>query len=461
MRVLVVALEFFPILKVGGIADALAALTSELVVLGHDVTVVLPRVSGAPSEVRLASGVRVLCLDVPGFSLEDLYGDDFSESPDAALRHGYFAHAVMQELLTAARSKEPYDVVSVHDWPAAVVPFLVRRAHRELPTLRSVLTIHNVGFQGVFPSEAIRHFGLPPFEAERGPLAHVTPGRINLLKAGVECADAVTTVSPTHALELVAHGGAAGLETTLARRSRAVVGILNGIDMRVWNPATDGALVRPFDANALVAKRANKDALRAELGIPESAARPLVAHVGRIFHEKGSDLLAAAIAGIAALGADIVVAGTGDPSIMKALHDRAWDAGATVRVLGFVPEDLVHRILAAADIVVVPSRIEPCGLVQMYAQRYGALPVARRTGGLTDTIVDFDHVPGEGTGFLFDEASSSALLGAVGRALGRFDGPSWPGLQKRAMGLDRSWARSATAYDRLFRELTPHTRESM
>ncbi len=464
LNVLFVSLELFPWVKVGGIADAVAALTHALASRGHRLTVAVPRREGVSYEMKDASSVAIVPLDIEGYASGDLYGHDVMETSKESLRHAALARAVMDLISERARSGAPFDIVHVHDWPLAMIPYLLREKRMEIsPTTRSVLTIHNVAFQGVMPPEAVLHFGLDPAIHLRDDrlLFH---GRASMLKAGVVAADALTTVSPTYARDLLTPEHGQLLDDILrTRRERGspVHGILNGIDTDVWNPKTDAAIATRYDVDgeppsALervhAAKASCKNALFTELGVEGQAERPLFAYVGRLFYEKGADILAASLDGIATRGANVVVVGTGDATTVDAITRAAAGVsttGAAVKVLGWVAEERVHRVFAAADALLVPSRIEPCGLVQMYAQRYGTLPIARRTGGLIDTILDLDERPGEGHGLLFDGESKEALLAAVDRWLGRSQ-TNRLAAAVRAMRLVRDWSRPASEYERVY-----------
>lgn len=462
LNILFVSLEVFPWVKVGGIADAVAALTHALASRGHRLTVAAPRREGVSYETRDASSVAIVPLDIEGYRSGDLYGHDVMESSEESLRHAALARAVMELIAERAGSGAPFDIVHVHDWPLAMIPYLLREKRMEIsPTTRSVLTIHNVAFQGIMPPEAVMHFGLDPAVHLRDDrlLFH---GRASMLKAGVVAADALTTVSPTYARDLLTPEHGQLLDDILrARRERGspIHGILNGIDVEVWNPKTDVAIAARYDADGelalervRVAKATCKSALLTELGLEGQAERPLLAYVGRLFYEKGADILAASLDGLAARGANVVVVGTGDAASVDAITRAAANAsttGATVKVLGWVSEESVHRIFAGADALLVPSRIEPCGLVQMYAQRYGTLPIARRTGGLIDTIVDLDERPSEGQGLLFDGETKEALLAAVDRWLGRAQTDRLAAAV-RAMRLVRDWSRPAAEYERAY-----------
>lgn len=480
MEITFVTTELAPFVKVGGLADVSAALPKALRSLGHAVTIVMPRFPALEQQGlllarrltplkfalgertfeatvldgRLASQVDLVVVDVPGlFDRPGVYGEDYA---DNALRFAALSRAAAELVRQRAAGGRPVDVVHCNDWPTALVPTYLRALAAEAPSLaeaRTVLTIHNVGHQGVFPREALPTLGLgwELFTVEKSEFY----GGINLLKQGIVTADAVTTVSPTYAREIQTPEHGARLDGVLRAHGDALLGILNGIDYAVWNPATDPGLVARYDAEDFTNKARCKGALQKELGLPLDAAAPLVACVGRMVQQKGTDLLAAALPRILrATDAQVVVAGDGEESLVQAVEAAVGKSRGRAAFARAASESLVHRIFAGADLVLLPSRYEPCGLVQMYAQRYGALPVAHATGGLVDTIVDADAKLETGTGFLFGEPTADALIGAVERAIAARALPRWPSLVRRAMRLDRSWDRPARRYEQLYRSLS-------
>jgi starch synthase len=316
-----------------------------------------------------------------------------------------------------------------------------------------VLTIHNIAHQGIFAKEMLTSLGLG-WDAF-GIDGIEFYGGLNVLKQGILSADAVTTVSATYAREIQTPEQGHKLDGVLRDRASALIGILNGVDYGVWNPATDPSLVARYDAEDTSNKARCRGALQKEVGLPLDSAAPLVVSIGRLVHQKGTDLLAAALPKLLrATDAQVAIAGDGDASLVKKIEDAVAKSHGRAVFLRAASEVIVHRMLAAADFAVVPSRYEPCGLVQMYAQRYGALPVARATGGLVDTIVDCDAKLETGTGFLFEEETSDALLGAIERGIAARTSPRFPVLVRRVMRLDRGWERPARQYEQLFRSLT-------
>jgi len=473
MDILFVTTELAPFVKVGGLADVAAALPKALRALGHKVTLVLPRfpafeqggllvarrltpiratLGGIAYDItvfdgRLASQVDIVLVDAPGmYDRNGIYGERGEDYPDNALRFALLSYAAAEIARQRAAGGAPFDVIHCHDWPAALVPTYLEG----VTGTKSVLTIHNMAHQGVFGREQVAAIGLDA--------RHFTPttgeffGKLNFLKLGLVNADVVTTVSPTYARELASETGGAGLDGVVRARKAPIAGILNGIDYAVWNPATDATLATRYDAQDIAPRVRCKGALQRELGLAIEPSAPLVVSIGRMVHQKGTDLVAAAIpALLRATDAQIAIAGDGDPDMVSKIEAAVAKSDGRAVFSRNAPEAIVHRMLSAADVVLVPSRFEPCGLVQQYAQRYGALPVVRATGGLVDTVVDCDAKLETGTGFLFEEESAHSLVAAIERALAARALPQWPALIRRVMRLDRSWDGPARRYEALMK----------
>jgi starch synthase len=482
MDILFVAPELAPMVKVGGLADVVAALAKALRLLGHRVTIALPRYPGVEggglmlarrltpvvlpadpalgvpaAEVtlydgRLGSGVDLLVLDAVGwFDRPGIYGEAGVDYTDNDHRFGLFCRAVAEVVRQRDAAGAPFDIVHAHDWPAALVPYLLKEAPdgRGLTRTRTVLTIHNLAHQGLFPGESIAHAGLGPehFTVDRLEFY----GKASFLKAGILAADQITTVSTTYAREILGPELGERLDGVLRTREKDLTGIINGIDYAVYNPMTDPALVARYDADDPSNKGRCKASLLQELGLEIRPERPLLVSIGRVVPQKGSDLLAAALPKLLKADVAVAIAGAGDPALVSKLQAAVAKHPERAVYLGAAPEPIVHRLLAAADAVVIPSRYEPCGLVQLYAQRYGALPVACRTGGLSDTIVDCDAALETGSGFLFDKPTVPALVGGVQRALAAMTSPRWGALRRRVMRLDVGWDRPARRYASVYR----------
>jgi len=478
MEIAFVTTELAPFVKVGGLADVSAALPKALRTLGHSVTTIVPRFPELEAhglllarrltplrftlgerafeatvlDGRLASQVDLVVVDVPGlFDRGGVYGAHGQDYADNALRFAAFSRAVAELLRQRLAGGRSLDVVHCHDWATALVPTYLRGSAEDLPAAtRTVLTIHNIAHQGIFPKETLPTIGLG-WDAFRVDGIEFY-GRINFLKQGINSADALTTVSPTYACEIQTPEHGAGLDGALRARRNPLVGITNGVDYAVWNPATDPALVARYDAEDFTNKVRSKGALQKELGLPVDTDVALLGFIGRFVDQKGVDLVVDALPKLLrGTDAQLVVAGDGDPSIVARIEAAVAKAADRVVLARAASEPLAHRIFAAADVMIVPSRHEPCGLVQMYAQRYGAPPVARATGGLVDTIVDCDAKLETGTGFLFSDATVDALLGGIERALAARGLARWPALVRRVMRLDRGWDGAARRYDHVYR----------
>ena len=462
MRILFVTPECAPLTKTGGLGDVSAALPAALRALGHEVRVLLPgyaavlaalpqAVELAPLELlgaqaRLLEAGDFLVLDCPPLYRRDggpYQNADGADWPDNPQRFGLLSRAAA--LLSGAASPLEWrpQVLHCNDWPCGLAPVYLSF---EKARAAAVMTVHNLAFQGVFDASWMRPLALPAatFSIEGVEFY----GRLSFLKGGLAYADAITTVSPTYAREIQTEELGCGLDGLLRARRDALSGIANGIDAETWDPQRDPHLPQPYGRWTLERKSASKEALQRRLGLALDAARPLLGTVCRFTGQKGIDLIAEAAEQLVALPAQLAVLGTGEPRYereLRALAER--HAGAFGLAVGF-DEALAHLVEAGADLFLMPSRFEPCGLNQMYSQRYGTLPVARATGGLVDTVSD-----GE-TGFLFARPQSGELLAAVRRALeARRDERRWREMQRRAMERDFSWAAPARQYAALYSRL--------
>jgi starch synthase len=463
-RVLFAAPECAPLTKTGGLGDVAGALPAALRSLGVDVRVLLPRYENPNLnekeiaratllgrkvrilESKLPSGVPLYLLDCPELYVRNggPYQTDQGEDwPDNALRFGVLSRAAA--LLGGAASPFSWrpDVVHCNDWPTALAPLYLER---EADAAASLLTVHNLAFQGLFEPAVLAGLELRPGDFSLHRLEFY--GRLSFLKGGLACADAVTTVSPTYAAEIQTEAQGCGLDGLLRERRADLSGILNGIDTAIWDPAGDPLIAANYDAGALDAKRANKAALQRRMELREDADVPLLGMVGRLTHQKGIDLVLAAARDLAGLPAQLVILGKGERAHEHALAALAARHPGEVAVAAGFNEALAHLIEAGADLFLMPSRFEPCGLNQMYSQRYGTPPVAHATGGLADTIAD-----GE-TGFLFDRPERGALIEAVRRALAvRREPRRWRAVQRAGMARDFSWAEPARRYADLYLRL--------
>jgi starch synthase len=471
MKILMVCSEFAPWAKTGGLADAVAGLSDALCASGHDVRVLLPQYShlqashgtrhtldgfGPTGRFRLseieperptehAGRPRVLVLDLGEWTADGVYTGD---ARDAVRFLRLCAAAVAW---SAADGWRP-DVIHCHDWHAAMVPIFQRLEPRS--TAPTVLTLHNVGYQGVFADAALDDYGFASLGAAL-PADARAGGATNFLRAGLRAADQVTTVSPTYAVEIRRPEFGMGLEDVLNGRGTEVIGILNGVDYGLWSPDRDPFLSRRYDATDLAPKRLIKQELLARLRLSLDLDAPLIGVVSRLVEQKGIDLLALVLPTLLAeTRASFALLGNGEAQIAAELRRLADTHPDRVSFSDGYDEALAHAIFAGCDLTVVPSRYEPCGLTQMYALRYGTIPVVRATGGLADTIQHFDAATGLGNGSVFRDADPQGILWGVRTALGWFDDrTAWSQLIRNAMAADFSWPKQVPHYEELYRSL--------
>lgn len=477
-----VASEARPFATSGGLSEVMAALPHALGKLGHRVTIILPKYrqvalgSGQTAEVEttLALGaaathevtyyrqpvsdrVAAVFVDVPElFDRDGLYGSAGGDYVDNGLRFALFSRAALEYLRLRG---ERASVIHAHDWQSGLVPAYQKMLFSSDPVVGGVgvvFTIHNLAFQGLFPTATIAQVGLP------GEVLHVQAmefwGQVSYLKAGINFSERITTVSPGYAREIMTPAFGCGFDGVLGRRAGDFSGILNGIDRSRWDPAADPYLPAPYTADDLAGKAAAKRALLEQAGLERSAkafARPLIGMVSRLTDQKGFDLIAAAADRLMALDAAWVLLGSGEwryEEMWRSLAARHPDRVATV--IGY-DERLEHLIQAGADALLMPSRFEPCGLNQLNSQRYGTLPIVRATGGLDDTVVDAGPAGRRSTGFKFVEYTADGLVGAVVRALAAFATPKrWHRMQANAMRQDYSWDISAREYVKVYSALS-------
>jgi len=481
LSVLFATAECAPLVKTGGLADVSAALPAALRRLGIDARVLLPGYRGVlerarvdtrrgpliealpecgPArlvEGRLPSGVPTLIVehralyDRPGGPYQGESGADW---PDNALRFGLLSKVAA----TLAGPSSPIvwrpRVLHCNDWQTGLAPAYLGFAPQS-ERCAVMFTIHNLAYQGSWPREWVARLGLP--ESSYAPDGLEFHGRMSFLKAGLYYADAITTVSPSYAREIQTDALGCGMDGLLRWRSGALTGILNGIDMEQWNPASDRLIARRYDASTLGAKAENKRSLQAAMGLAAEPDTPLFGTVSRLVLQKGLDLVADVADGIDQIGAQLVVLGTGDAELERRFIDLASRHRGRIAVrIGF-DEALAHAIEAGADAFLMPSRFEPCGMNQMYSQRYGTPPVVRATGGLADAVVDCNEATlaaGTATGFVFDEPSAGALRDAIERAMDAHGRPEvWRALQRNGMRRDFGWDRAAREYAGIYRRL--------
>jgi len=481
LKVLFLSPEAVPFAKTGGLADVAGALPNALVRLGVDVDLMLPfyrvvREGGFEPrlllrDLKVPLGNSELAAQVLGAKTEaglpvylieredlydrpNLYGNPMGDYYDNLERFTFFSHAALRTVETL--SVKP-DVIHCHDWQTGLVPALLRGPYRDSPFLgatATIFTIHNLGYPGLFPSEKLSVTGLSGEEFFH-PEGLEYYGKISLLKAGIVYSDAITTVSPTYSKEIQTPEYGMGMEGILQYRRASLHGILNGVDYQLWDPARDPHISAPYSLGKIAGKQACKESLIREMTLdPLLAKRPLLGMISRLDAQKGLDLLVKVLDDILALDVGLVVLGSGDERIQGAIQEAAQRRPGRVGLTIGFDEPLAHRIMAGADAFLIPSRYEPCGLTQMYALKYGTVPVVRATGGLDDTIVPFDHKTGEGNGFKFSAYEPKAFLEAIRKAVDIFQDPkAWKRLMANGMKADFSWDQSARRYMELYRSV--------
>lgn len=489
LNIVMAASEAVPYVKTGGLADVAGALPVELAKLGHTVTLIVPRYRGFQTvgrslrelgtiRVKTAKGavdamleedlipvagrgqsVRVVAVRYdPYFDRAGLYQDSDGDFSDNLARFAFFSHAIVEVLAFLGSSRrEPISVLHLHDWQTALAAVYLKTTERDRAILRDVrtlLTLHNVGYQGIFPGPQFSETGLP--SGLFTPAGLEFYGSVNLLKGGILFADKVSTVSPTYAKEILTPDGGFGLEGVFAGRREAVVGIINGIDVGSWDPQTDSHLAATYSRADLSGKVVCKKALQLELGLPNRDV-PLIGIIGRLTSQKGFDLLAEIIPELMAVGVQIAILGTGDRILEDQFQSAKERYPQQVGLSLKFDEGQAHRIEAGSDMLVMPSRYEPCGLTQLYSLRYGTIPIVRKTGGLADTVIPYrpsTALAGRATGFQFSEVSSDSLLATILLALKIYaDREVWMSIQQAGMGVDCSWGRSAKLYVETYRML--------
>lgn len=476
MKILLASSEVHPFSKTGGLADMVGALGKALATAGHEVTIVTPlyrgirgrftelrptdlrvdvplgdtRVQAEVLELRLGKHLTVYFVDQPGyFDRLALYGENNTDYPDNAQRFIFLSKAVVQ-LARQLPGGQP-DVVHLHDWQVGLVPALLQwEGHRTGWTPpRSVLTIHNLAYQGGFAASAFALTNLPP--------DYFTPAgvefykNVNCLKAAIVFADFLTTVSPRYAREICTEAYGCGLDPVIRARQDKLVGILNGVDYDEWNTHRNLHLRHPYSFRKLAGKAATKHDLQRELGLPMRADVPLFATVTRLADQKGVDILLAALEEMLATEMQFVILGSGDPALQRGYQTlaRRYPTKAIARI-GY-DHALSHRIEAGCDFFLMPSRFEPCGLNQMYSLRYGAIPIVRRTGGLDDSVVDLTEDDQLADGIKFTEFTSRALATAIRKAHVLYRTPElFAQMRKNAMTADFSWGRTTDEYTKVY-----------
>jgi starch synthase len=478
MKIVHVASELFPYMKTGGLADAVGALTTTFADRGHEVSAFLPGYRDALSHpaaagaerkfrVKIEMGDQYLSGDVLAFSPQKNltvylicrdeyfdrkrpYGNGERDYEDNADRFIFFCKAVVEAMRVAELGA---DIVHGHDWQAALLPLLLREAERRFGVtlaMKTVFTIHNIAYQGLFSAACFARTNLPDELFSMDGLEYY--GQVNFLKGGILFADRLTTVSPRYAKEIQTPEFGCGLEGVIQTRVEDLSGLLNGVDTAIWNPATDSLIPARYSAANLSGKRDCRRGLLVQSGLDPAYAGPVFTMICRLTEQKGVDLVLANSDFFREGDCRLVVLGAGDKRMEQQLHKLAADAPKKVYVCAKLDESMSHLIEAGGDFFVMPSLFEPCGLNQMYSQVYGTVPIVSRVGGLVDTVTDADQDPAGGTGLMCNP-NAAGLRDALERALRLFaDKSRYGAVQQRGMARDFGWKTSAAAYEALYRE---------
>ena len=476
MKVLFVTSEVFPLIKTGGLADVSGSLPSALTHLGVDIRILVPgypsvlhqlsglksiaTITGLPmiiTPVELLMGViketQVKVLVIKAASLYERDGSPYTDArgvdwPDNPIRFGVLSKvaAILSSDQSPISNWQP-DIVHCNDWQTGLTPAYMKLT--DSSTANSILSLHNMAFQGIFPAEWVTKLGLPPEHFTIEGFEYYN--QLSFLKAGIFYADSLSTVSPSYALEIQTEEFGFGLQGLLAKRGDEVHGILNGIEMDEWNPATDPYLIKKYSATRIAGKKEVKKALQKTLGLNNDANAPLLGIVSRLTYQKGLDLLLPNIQRLIDEGCQFALLGSGETSLETAFSILAHDNQGKMSVTIGYNEPLSHQIMAGCDMFIMPSRFEPCGLNQMYGLAYGTLPIVNATGGLADSVIDTSVTTLKNktaNGFVMADASSGALLAVIQRALDiyREDPKGWRKIQKNGMLQNLSWDHSAQEY---------------
>ncbi|MGB6408313.1 MAG: glycogen synthase GlgA [Planococcus donghaensis] len=474
MKIVMAAAECAPFAKAGGLADVLGALPKELSRLGHEITVIIPKYSliadkyasefvlketidiafkGQQKTFRVfeyeQSGVNYLFMEYDDyFERDQIYGQS-----DDAERYAFFNRAVLE--IVQQRNLEP-DIIHVHDWHTAVIPFLLKEDARyeSIKSAKSVLTIHNLQFQGKYSKKTfLENFEMDARYYDEGPVEW--DGNFNSLKTGIFYANKVTTVSPTYRDEILTDFYGEKLNSLLQEKEQDLIGILNGIDLEVYNPATDLSIAREFDALSMEGKQVNKREVQLRAGLPDRGDVPLLTMISRLSGQKGIDVLQEVLPDLLSKeDVQFVLLGSGEEKYESFFRELDIDFPGQVSInIGF-DEAFAHLLYAGADIFLMPSHFEPCGLSQLISMQYGTVPVANKTGGLKDTVLEYDENQKSGNGFLSDFSKDESFDSALQRCLSFYQQPDhWEAIKKNGMKGDYSWSRSAAEYAELYERL--------
>lgn len=476
MKILFVATEAIPFAKTGGLADVVGSLPQELKKLGVEVGIILPKYSKIIPEafkntmvtkktLQVSVGWRkkycgVQQIDYQGISYYFIENDDYFDREglygfgDDGERYAFFCRAVLEAL--------PYldfkpDILHCHDWHTGPISLLLKDSYKNDPfyqNMATIFTIHNLKYQGIFPKEILLDlFGLDENKYFCMDAVEFYE-QVNFMKAGIVFSDLITTVSNTYAKEIKTPFYGEQLDGILSQREGNIKGIINGIDYDEYNPIKDSLIVAPYDSKSLTKKLLNKKHLQKALGLPQTNKIPMIAMVSRLVEQKGLCLIKRVLDEILALDVQLVILGTGEKEYENWLQEAAKVYPNQLSVSLTYDEKLAHRIYAGADLFLMPSMFEPCGLAQLIALRYGTLPIVRETGGLKDTVKPFNEDTGEGYGFSFTNYNAHDMLVTIERAIGYFrQKPTWTKIRKQAMTKDYSWNNSAKEYYKIYRQV--------
>ncbi|MFQ5355063.1 MAG: glycogen synthase GlgA [Mariprofundaceae bacterium] len=472
MHIIFVASEATPLAKTGGLADVVGSLPHALKECGHNVRVILPYyrkqiaasgvqvkplrqnvamfLDGLPRIIPLhearVAGLRFVLVEQDDlFDREGIYGPAGGEYADNLLRYTLLCRTALE---AACLSGEPVDIFHCHDWQTGLLPLLLDTQYRHRPEItatRCIFTIHNLAYQGVFSADWLGRLGLPASAFHPGCMEFY--GQVNCLKAGIASADQITTVSPSYAEEILTTEYGCNLDGFLQDHAHKLNGIVNGLDVDSWNPATDKMIASQFGPGNIKGKRNCKMSLQHELGLKNDEKAPLLAMVSRLAEQKGVDLVVDNLLSWIGSGYQLAILGSGDPYFERRMLELATEHPNQMAFFAGFNEKLARSIYAGADMFLMPSRFEPCGLSQLIAMRYGCIPVVRETGGLKDTVVDYGQFPDKATGFSFIEDTALSFHKAVQSAIEVFRKPkTWARIRTRAMRRDSSWNKSAKLY---------------
>lgn len=467
MKIAFCASEAVPYAKTGGLADVCGALPQALSRLEHEVILILPKYYMISAHTSLLKsfdrdfdyadldGVKVYFVRNDMYLRAGLYGDRDGDYPDNLKRFAYFSQMSCE--LFGRLNFYP-DIVHCHDWQTSLIPALIKADKNsyfpaDVKKPKSFLTLHNLSYQGIFPKDQMSQTGLSwDYFSLEGFEFH---GRINLLKGGIQFADGINTVSPTYAQEVQTPVFGCGLEGVLAKRKEHFSGIINGVDYKVWNPSGDKCLFKTYSLDDLEGKKINKLTLQKMCGLTCDVKRPLFGFVGRLVEQKGIDILLKALPSLCRQGAQVILLGTGEAKFEESLLKLIKEFPHHIFFSSQFDDRLAHRIYGACDFFLMPSQFEPCGIGQLISFKYGTVPIVFRTGGLADTVTEYNREDDSGNGFIFSKYNERDFLAAIKRGLKLFhDEKKWLDMCKRLMGLNFSWKESAKKYIALYeREL--------